>query len=72
MKTAGLASAAGDSVGVETSSRGDVNQVWRIEQLEDGEQGVPLPLLGAPGQLMLLGSLFGIGALCLGAARPRG
>jgi hypothetical protein len=70
MKTARLASAAGGSVGMETSSSGDVNQLWRIDPLEDGHHG--LPLLGAPGQLMLLGSLFGIGALCLRAARPRG
>jgi hypothetical protein len=49
MKTARLASAAGDSVGMETSSSGDVNQLWRIDPLEDGHHGLPLPLLGAPG-----------------------
>ena len=57
---------------METSSSGDVNQLWRIDPLEDGHHGLPLPLLGAPGQLMLLENPFGIGALCLGAARPRG
>ena len=50
--------AVGDSIGVEDSSSGDVNQVWRIEQLEDGDQGVPVPLLAVPGQFLLLGSLL--------------
>ncbi|NRA00869.1 MAG: right-handed parallel beta-helix repeat-containing protein [Myxococcales bacterium] len=63
--------AVGDSVGVEASSSSDVNQVWRIEQLEDGDQGVPVPLLGAPGRLLLLGSLLAGAFLRVHAARAR-
>lgn len=50
--------AVGDSIGVEGSSSSDANQVWRLEQLEDGDQSISVPLLGAPGWLILLGSLL--------------
>jgi hypothetical protein len=60
--------AAGDGVGLEAFSSSDANQVWRIDQLEDADPGVPLPLLGAPGHLLLAASLLAGSALRL---RPR-
>ncbi|MDE0886239.1 MAG: right-handed parallel beta-helix repeat-containing protein [Myxococcota bacterium] len=55
--------AAGDPIGVEASSSSDVNQVWRIDRLEDGDQGVPIPLLGGLGRLLLMAILVAGAAL---------
>ena len=41
------------------------------QQLEDGDQGVPVPLLGAPGRLLLLGSLLAGAFLRVHATRAR-
>jgi len=64
--------AAGDPLGVEGSSSSDVNQVWRIDSLEDGAPGVPLPLLGGLGRLLLVGCLVAGAALFRGVMHGRG
>jgi hypothetical protein len=55
---------AGDGIGLEAASATDLNQVWRIEQLEDGDPPLPpLPLLGPWGSVLV------VAALVLGGAR---
>ena len=43
----------------------------RLEQLEDGDQSISVPLLGAPGWLILLGSLLAGAFLRFHAAHAR-
>ncbi len=61
----------GDPLGVEASSSSDINQVWRIDQLEDGNPGVPVPLFGGVGRMLLVGSLVVGAALFRGSALGR-